>query len=55
MTDKPVVALQAEVKRLQTELSAASTQDQGEMIYVGEYLLKRLAQLGVHVRIHNLD
>jgi pyruvate decarboxylase len=48
MTDKSVASLQTEVNRLRTELDSAS-QDSGEPIYVGEYLLKRLEQLGVTV------
>jgi len=47
MSEKPILALQAEIKRLQNELEA-SHQSGGEEIYVGQYLLKRLAQLGVH-------
>jgi hypothetical protein len=51
MSDQGAIAsLQAEVNRLQAELSA-SQQDQGEMIFVGEYLCQRLIQLGVTVRV----
>ena len=49
MSNQSVAALQTEVDRLRTELQA-SHQDGGEMIYVGDYLLKRLAELGVTVR-----
>jgi hypothetical protein len=44
-----VASLQAEVNRLQTELSAVH-HDDGEMIYIGEYICRRLIQLGVTVR-----
>jgi hypothetical protein len=45
-----VASLQAEVNRLQTELSAVH-HDDGEMIYIGEYICRRLIQLGVTVRL----
>ncbi|ESK94985.1 pyruvate decarboxylase [Moniliophthora roreri MCA 2997] len=40
-------SLQAEVNRLRLELQALKVEDGSEQIYIGDYLLKRLAQLGV--------
>jgi hypothetical protein len=48
MSQEQIAALQAEVNRLKTDL-AASKQDEGELIYVGQYLIERLVQLGVTV------
>jgi len=45
-TNEAVSELQAEVNRLQHELSAVH-QDEGDLIYVGQYLCERLVQLGV--------
>lgn len=42
-----VASLQAEVKRLESELQALNVG--GEQITISEYLLKRLEQLGVKV------
>jgi hypothetical protein len=48
MSQEQIAALQAEVNQLKTDL-AASKQDEGELIYVGQYLIERLVQLGVTV------
>ncbi|EPQ54543.1 pyruvate decarboxylase THI3 [Gloeophyllum trabeum ATCC 11539] len=48
MTSANVAELQAEVNRLRHELETVKVgQDTGDQIYVGSYLLERLAQLGV--------
>lgn len=47
-TNEAVSELQAEVNRLQHELSAVH-QDEGDLIYVGQYICERLVQLGVTV------
>ncbi|KZT19511.1 pyruvate decarboxylase [Neolentinus lepideus HHB14362 ss-1] len=48
MSTAGVAELQAEVVRLRHELETVKVgQDAGEQIYVGSYLLERLAQLGV--------
>ncbi|KAK1230343.1 hypothetical protein PQX77_006553, partial [Marasmius sp. AFHP31] len=40
-------ALQAEVNRLKLELNALQVEDRSEQIFIGDYLLARLEQLGV--------
>jgi len=40
-------ALQAEVNRLKLEVKALQVEDRSEDIYLGNYLLTRLEQLGV--------
>jgi hypothetical protein len=49
MSSQDVPALQAEVARLQTEIHAL--RDGGEEITIPNYLLTRLEQLGVKVRL----
>jgi hypothetical protein len=48
MASQSIESLQAEVNRLQSELNAVH-HDEGEMIYIGEYICRRLVQLGVTV------
>lgn len=55
MTTAAVAQLQAAVNRLQHELTTIKISEQsphttGEQIYVGQYLVERLVQLGVTVR-----
>ena len=56
MSTQAVASLQAEVNRLRHELQTVRLNGQvsalaGETMYVGQYLVERLAQLGVTVRI----
>ena len=56
MSTQAVASLQAEVNRLRRELQTVRLNGQvsalaGETMYVGQYLVERLAQLGVTVRI----
>lgn len=54
-TTQAVASLQAEVNRLRHELQTVSAgQDSsiaGETMYVGQYLVERIVQLGITVRI----
>ena len=55
MSTQAVASLQAEVNRLRHELQTVRLNGQastlaGETMYVGQYLVERLAQLGVTVR-----
>lgn len=56
MSTQAVASLQAEVNRLRHELQTVRLNGQvsalaGETMYVGQYLVERLAQLGVTVRV----
>lgn len=55
MTTAAVAQLQAEVNRLRHELSTVKAHEQApgtsDSIYVGQYLVERLVQLGVTVRV----
>ena len=56
MSTQAVASLQAEVNRLRHELQTVRLNGQvsalaGETMYVGQYLVERLAQLGVTVCI----
>ena len=55
MTTQAVASLQAEVNKLRHELQTLKVHGEssslaGETLYVGQYLVERLAQLGVTVR-----
>ena len=55
MTVQTVANLQSEVSKLRHELQTLKVEDEtphlaGEQIYIANYLLERLAQLGVKVR-----
>lgn len=43
------MSLQSEVNRLKLELNALQVSAGSEQIYIGQYLLERLSQLGVKV------
>ena len=54
MTTQAVASLQAEVNKLRHELQTLKVHGEssslaGETLYVGQYLVERLAQLGVTV------
>lgn len=50
MTTQASAALQAEVNRLQLEVQSLKAEQGSQHISIGNYLLARLAQLGVTVR-----
>ena len=50
MSTTSVSQLQAEVDQLKSELAFKAHQGHDEQISIGDYLLTRLAQLGVTVR-----
>ena len=55
MTTQAVASLQAEVNKLRHELQTLKVHGEssslaGETLYVGQYLVEQLAQLGVTVR-----
>lgn len=58
MTTQAVASLQSEVNRLRHELQTLKTGNEStlaaETLYVGQYLVERLVQLGVTVRILHL-
>ncbi|KAF5369488.1 hypothetical protein D9758_002644 [Tetrapyrgos nigripes] len=47
MSELDVQSLQAEVNRLKLEVNALKVEDRSEQVYIGNYLLARLEQLGV--------
>jgi pyruvate decarboxylase len=47
MSELDVQSLQAEVNRLKLEVNALKVEDRSEQIFIGNYLLARLEQLGV--------
>lgn len=49
MSTQTSAALQAEINRLQLEVQSLKAEQGSELISVGNYLLARLAQLGVTV------
>lgn len=53
MTSRAVASLHAEVNRLRHEIQTLKVDshipEAGEQVYIGQYLLERLAQLGVTV------
>jgi len=57
MSDIQNSALQTEIDRLRLELKTiqAQSRDAGDQITVADYLLTRLAQLGVTVRVSHAD
>jgi hypothetical protein len=51
MSTKSVAALQAEVDRLKADLQSMKEEERSEPISIGNYILARLAQLGVNVSL----
>jgi len=55
MSDTPrTSALEAEVDRLKLQVHSLKVDEGSSLVHVGEYLLSRLAQLGVKVSLETL-